>query len=171
CAESSRCRQQSRNEAGATAPVVQGFRMEANKKGASLMSVRMRIVAGAAALAALVLSVSTASACCGGCRCGHGFATSYAPAPVYRPVTVYAPVQPTYAVDQGPVYQVPAAVAPEPVPEYVGPSYGYGYSGLGYRGLGYRGWGYRGYRGGLVHRAAYRGWRGGYRGYHRGHRW
>jgi hypothetical protein len=84
-------------------------------------------------------------------------------------VTVYAPVQPTYAVDQGPVYEEPAAVATEPVPEYVGPPrrYGYGYRnrGYGYRGLGYRG---VGYRGGMVRRAAYRGWGGhrwgGYRG-------
>jgi len=104
------------------------------------MSLSMRIVAGAAALAALVLSATAASACCGGCGCGgYGYSTYYAPVTVYRPVTVYAPVQPTYAVDQGPVYDVPAAVAPEPVPEYVGPvrRYGYGYRGWGYRG-GYR---------------------------------
>jgi hypothetical protein len=128
------------------------------------MSVRMRIVAGAAALAALVLSASAASACCGGCGCGYGYATYYQPVTFYRPVTVYAPVQPTYAVDQGPVYEEPAAVAPEPVPEYVGPSrrYGYGYRHYHHHSHGYgirRGW----YGGGRpwLHRAAYR---GGYRG-------
>jgi hypothetical protein len=142
------------------------------------MSVGMRIVAGAAGLAALVLSVTSASACCGGCGCGYGYTSYYAPVTVYRAVTVFAPVQPTYAVDQGPVYGVPAAVADEPVPEYVGAGVGYGY---GHRGLGYRArWGYRGglgyrgrwgYRGGLVHRAAWRGgWRGGYRGGWRGGR-
>jgi hypothetical protein len=117
---------------------------------------RMRIVAGAAALAALVLSVSTASACCGCGGCGYQ-PTYYAPVTVYRPVTVYAPVQPTYAVDQGPVYQAPAPVAPEPVPEYVYPRRGYGYGMRHY------------HRGGWYHRAAYRGrfggW-GGYRGMH-----
>jgi hypothetical protein len=87
------------------------FLKEANK-GASLMSLRMRIVTGAGALAALILSVTSASACCGGC--GTGYATYYQPVTVYRPVTVYAPVQATYAVNQGPVYDVPAAVAPEP---------------------------------------------------------
>src|ERR1044071_7095183 len=104
------------------------------------MSVRTRIVAGAAALAALVLSATAASACCGGCGCGYGYATYYQPVTVYRPVTVYAPVQATYAVEQGPVDGVPAAVATEPVPEYVGPVRRYGY------GYGYRGWrgGYRG---------------------------
>jgi hypothetical protein len=135
------------------------------------MSVGMRILAGAAGLAALVLSVTTASACCGCGGCGFGYQTYYAPVTVYRPVTVYAPVQPTYAVNEGPVYQVPAAVAPEPVPEYVGHPhfYGHGYRHWGYRGLGYRGWGYRG---GLVHRAAYHGWRGGYRGWRGGRgRW
>jgi hypothetical protein len=89
------------------------FLKEANK-GASLMSLRMRIVTGAGALAALILSVTSASACCGGCGCGTGYATYYQPVTVYRPVTVYAPVQATYAVNQGPVYDVPAAVAPEP---------------------------------------------------------
>ena len=115
------------------------------------MSVRTRIVAGAAALAALVLSATAASACCGGCGCGYGYATYYQPVTVYRPVTVYAPVQATYAVEQGPVYGVPAAVATEPVPEYVGPVRRYGY--------GYRGWGHRhgwGHRAGWFHRAAYR---------------
>src|ERR1043166_5013112 len=125
------------------------------------MSVVMRIVAGAAALAALVLSATTASACCGGCGCGCGYSYSYSYASScgygygygYGGYSVYAPVQPTYAVDQGPVYNVPAAVATEPVPEYVGPVRRYGY---GHRGLGYRGLGYRGYRGGMLHRGAYR---------------
>jgi hypothetical protein len=71
---------------------------------------------------------------------------------VYRPVTVYAPVQPTYAVDQGPVYDVPAPVATEPVPEYVGPPRRYGYHGW----YGRRGW---------YHRAGY------HRGGGWGHRW
>jgi hypothetical protein len=140
---------------------------------------RMRIVAGAAALAALVLSVSTASACCGCGGCGYQQPIYYAPMTVYRPVTVYAPVQPTYAVNQGPVYQVPAATAPEPVPEYVEPSVGYGYGGYGgYRGYGGYGYGHRygygyrhgyglGYRGGYVaRRAAFGvGYRAGVRGY------
>src|SRR5262249_60825269 len=54
------------------------FLKEANK-GASLMSLSMRIVAGVAALAALVLSVTAASACCGGCGCGcrHGYGSSF----------------------------------------------------------------------------------------------
>jgi len=115
------------------------------------MSVGIRIVAGAAALAALVLSATAASACCGGCGCGAGYATYYQPVTVYRPV--YAPVQPTYAVDQGPVYNVPAAVATEPVPEYVGPVRRYGY--------GYGGWRHRyGWRGGYRHRVGgwARGW-------------
>jgi len=113
------------------------------------MSVAMRIVAGVAGLAALVLSVSTASACCGGCGCGgYGYATYYQAVTFLRPVTVYAPVQPTYAVDQGPLYQVPAPVAPEPVPEYVGPPRHYGH------GYGHRRW----YGGrGFYHRAGYHG--------------
>ena len=111
------------------------------------MSLSMRIVTGAGALAALVLSVTTASACCGSCGCGTGYATYYQPVTVYRPVTVYAPVQPTYAVNQGPVYDVPPAVATEPVPDYVGPVRRYGYRGWGYRGYGYRGLGYRGWGG------------------------
>jgi hypothetical protein len=111
------------------------------------MSLSMRIVAGVAALAALVLSVTAASACCGGCGCGCGYgygsSCGYGYGYGYGGYSVYAPVQATYAVDQGPVYDVPAAVAPEPVPEYVGPvrRYGYGYRGwrAGYRGVG--GWG------------------------------
>jgi hypothetical protein len=109
------------------------------------MSISMRIFAGAAALAALVLSATAASACCGGCGCGYG----YGYATYYQPMTVYAPVQPTYAVDQGPVYEEPAAVATEPVSEE------YGYGG-GYRG----GWHHRhrhgwGHRHGWLHRAGY----------------
>jgi hypothetical protein len=105
------------------------------------MSVRTRIVAAAAALAALALSASTASACygyggCGGCG-GCGYQT-YAPVTVYRPVTVYAPVQPTYWVDQGPVYSVPPPTVVGPVPEYIYPSRGYGCGGCGYRGGWYR---------------------------------
>lgn len=143
------------------------------------MSVRMRIVAGVAALAALVLSVGTASACCGGCGGGCGYGYGYATYTYYRPVTVYAPVQATYAVDLGPTYAVPAPAVTGPVAEelgYGGYGYGGGYGG-GYRGLGYRGrWGYGhrgwGYRGGLVHRAGYRGWGGGYRGFRGGRgRW
>ena len=126
---------------------------------------RMRIVAGAAALAALVLSVSAASACCGCGGCGYGYqATYYAPVTVSRPVTVYAPVQPTYAVDEGPVYAVPAPTAPEPVPEYVYPRRGYGYGyGRGY-GYGY-GYGHR-FGGHWFHRAAYRARFGGWGRYH-----
>jgi hypothetical protein len=114
------------------------------------MSVRMRIVAAAAALAALALSATTASACgtwggwggCGGWSgwgsgCGGCGYQSY-----YAPVTVYAPVQPTYWVNQGPVYEVPPPTVVGPVPEYIYPR-GYGCGGCGYGGGGYfygRGW-------------------------------
>ena len=94
------------------------------------MSVLMRIVASAAALAALVFSVGTASACCGGCGCGgYGYGyTAYERVTFLRPVTVYAPVQPTYWVDQGPTYTVPAPTVTGPVPEEIG----YAHRGFGW---------------------------------------
>ena len=121
------------------------------------MSVRTRIVAAAAAVAALALSATTASACygyggCGGCG-GCGYQT-YEPVTVYRPVTAYAPVQPTYWVDQGPVYDVPPPVALGPVPEYVSPPRCYSGCGGGgwYHGAGYHRWGaWGGHRWGGYH--------------------
>jgi hypothetical protein len=93
----------------------------------------MRVLAGViAALAALAISISAASACCGGCGwgcgCGCGYRVFVPPPPPPPPPTCgvcgyygYAPAQPTYRVNQGPVFAVPAPSVAEPVPDYVYP--------------------------------------------------
>jgi hypothetical protein len=142
---------------------------------------RFRLAAAAVAAGVALLSATAASAGCP-CACGYGYGNSnsyygynYGYGSAYYPACGAGYVsEPSYPVDQGPVYAAPAATAVEVTVEHdprsypyvqrrsygyghgygYGPSYGYR-QGYGYsRGYGYgRGYSYsRGYRYGYGHR-------------------